>query len=80
MTQVIVCKSEQFLEWLEDHFNHSQKLMNNIRRMAAVDWIKNGSFIWNDKFDVPLAQMMTRRGIGFTFNSLQADDFFYLQK
>jgi len=48
--------------------------------LAADDWIMNGTFLWNEKFDVPLAQLMTIRGMGFTFNSLQAEEFFQLEK
>lgn len=80
MTKILVCPDTGMISWLYDFFKHHTKLLENIKQFARVDWINNGSFIWNDEFDVPLAQMMTRRGMGFTFNTLRDDEFFNLKK
>lgn len=69
LTQIIVCRDKKTMEWINDHFNHSMDLMNNVRRLSQVDWIRNGSFLWNERLKVPLAELITKRGMGFTFNA-----------
>lgn len=80
MTELLVCPDTALFLWFWDFFNHSQSVLENIERLARVDWINKGSFHWNDEFDVPLAKIVTRRGMGFTFNSLRDEELFQLQK
>lgn len=75
MTQILVCGNQVIYDWLYDFFNLSDHLHDNIRRMAQVDWIKSGSIKLSDGIklvDVELSPILTKRGIGFTFNLFEA--------
>jgi len=74
-----VCRNLGDHEWYRD-YNLTAKLLQNIKKRAAVDWIRKGSFLWNNQFDVPLAKIMTVRGMGFTFNSYPYKDLFHVKK
>lgn len=82
LTQILVCRSKETLlfEWIEDKFNLSNWLMSNIRAHGEYEWIEAGSFKWNDDTEIPLAEVITKRGLGFSFNMQEADKLFKLSK
>lgn len=83
LTQGLVCRNQIAFELFADSYNSTKFLHENIRRMAEVDWIESGTFQWHDGAtanDVPLSQILTKRGIGFNFNMLDKQDLLKLLK
>lgn len=83
LTQILVCRNQILHDWLYDFFNLSINLRDNIQKMAETDWIESGSFLWHDGIkttEVPLAQILMKRGVGFNFNILNAPELLRLSK
>lgn len=83
LTQILVCRNQILFSWLYDFFNLSLKVHENIRNLSQSEWIENGSFLWKSgikEVEVPLSQILTKRGIGFNFNILDANQLLRLSK
>lgn len=80
MTQILVCRNKFMFDGFRDNFNHSVRLMKNIRAMGQYDWIGNGSFLWNGTAKVPLVEVFTKRGLGFNFNMQDSSKLFKLSE
>lgn len=49
-------------------------VLETIKKLSRVEWFRNQSATWNEKFQPQFAEIWTTRGIGFVFNSIDGED------
>lgn len=62
-------------------FNRSSDFVSYLRKLPQQsDWFDETSGSWNNEDQVNFAQVLTRNGLGYTFNVLEASDMLNLNK
>jgi len=78
--ECIVCHNRFFFD--EIFIGDYEKLIPTFIRkgVSQTEWFKVQQASWNDKYSVPFAEIQTKRGMGWTFNMLDAEDLLKLDK
>jgi len=81
--ECIVCHNRFFYDeiYFKGYEGYENLIPTFIRGgMSQSEWFKVQQASWNGKYSVPFAEIQTKRGMGWTFNMLDAEDLLKLDQ
>lgn len=59
------------------HFNftgHEKYIVKEAKKLSKIDWFRSSTGSFGEFYSIPFAEMLTKRGMAFSFNILAFDD------
>lgn len=80
LTQNAVCQDNYKFRFVYESYNITQTAFHFIKKHSTVDWFKDQFATWNQKNAPVFSEIVTKRGVAFTFNMIPAEILFNLDQ
>ena len=71
-----VCRNMFVISLFNETYNVTHKAVEYIKKSSSIDWFKEQFSLWNHFYAPKFAELVTRRGIAFSFNMLSSEELF----
>jgi hypothetical protein len=74
------CVDDYVFNLKEENYNITPAIMKYMKKDSPREWFKKQFATWDEKFTPRLTEIVTRRGIAFTFNMINASELLNLNE